>query len=231
MGLFGSKKPKEYPRFNITFEKCVGVIGGKIQYFYGIKKIELLTKTRPEYHVRLPKTYNGLPVLAILGQALRSYDFVDFKDTSIIMINANQGNPYGYPIYADFGYKEEDLRSWQGAIFTHDETHPIFNPLSFEPSDITYGCIATYAQKKEIYGASDYEKWLLAALEGNGRETSREKDGLFSFSLFEGEKPDWKNQIRFLVRNLKSHPNLAFKICAEKSSAVFDSYGYMCKDE
>jgi len=224
VGLFGFGKAKEEPKFRFTFDKCVGLIGGKIEYFYGLKKVEKLTKANPEYPIVIPKDYKGCSVLAILSQALSGYDYVADNGT-IMMINANQGNPYDRPISFRFGG-----RSWQGAIFTHDKTHPMFQPLSFEPSDIAYGMVATYSCSEEIYGDGDYNKWLHRQIEGNGKETQRVRNGLCDFSVFDGEEPDWENEIRFLVRKVNRGEPLAFKICRERSSAIYDKYGQMLEE-
>lgn len=220
MGLF-TKKPEfgDY-KFELTLRKCVGYVGGgSIQYFWGVKNVKEIQKKgkglhETFYRASIPDTHDGLPILVILGGALKNAPPVSVYCSNVIAINCNQGTPYGGPFVQ---LSPGVVPDWEGAIFTYDETHPLFAPLAFDPSDITYGMIATYWNEgAPRRGDWEYRKWIEEQLRGDGKGVSHNNNGLYKFQIFKsGQEPDWNSQRRFIVKNAdKLHP-FAFKCLDE----------------
>lgn len=229
MGLF-TKKPEfgDY-KFELTLRKCVGYIaGGAPQYFWGVKNVKEIQKkgkglNETFYRARIPDTHDGLPILVILGGALKSAPPISIARSNVIAINCNQGTPYGGP-YVNLGISRAD--DWQGTIFTFDERHPLFAPLAFDPSDITYGMIATYwndgAPRRDD---STYRKWLEEQLRGDGKGVSHNNNGLYKFHIFKkGMEPDWSTQRRFLVKDPDALNPFAFKCLDEVVSFTVEGF-------
>ena len=219
-------------KYEIKYKKCVGYVDGKLEYFWGVKKItEIEKKTKKGiglsefYRAEVPATHQGLPVRVILCGALKSAPpFSLFHADNLIAIDCNQGDSYGYGPFLKFGIGEDHL--WEGAIFTYDENDPMFAPLAFHPSDITYGLIATY-WNESVYrspNSTSYGEWLVKQLQGDGKAVNHRRDNLFNFKIFKGAEPDWDHQQRFLVKEVDKHLPFFFKCTDETSSEIYLTY-------
>jgi hypothetical protein len=223
MGLFSKKPVFGNYKYEVTLKKCVGYVAGEIQYFWGVKLVTEIQKKGQGYddlyRASIPEEYDGLPVLVILDGALKKAPPVRLG-SKLVAINCNQGTPYGGP-FVDFGVGS--VSKWQGAIFTFDETHPMFSPLAFDPSDITYGMVATYWNEGYEPSSLNYEKWLKEQLRGDGKDVGHNNNGLYSFTIFEGEQPDWNSMRRFLVKDLNAVHPFAFKCMNETVTVSYDA--------
>lgn len=218
MGLF-SKKQNNQPEMKLeyTFRKCVGFVGDEISEFYGVRSIDILERSNKK-SLLIPPTFNGLPVRVIFGRALANWRLPNINiHSNIIAINANQG-------YTDGGGPNVELYHffWRLAIFTYDENHEIFKPLSFVPSDLTYGMIG-YVPSKGI---------PLRALDGDGKTitgyTEYKHASLIQYDDYlrcDGAHVDWDNHVKFIVRKEYTDIPLVFKVIEKNEKGIFDSAG------
>lgn len=241
MGLFGKKKttptsfsaqPNSSVGYQYNFKKCRGYLGGEFVEFWAIASIRTPSGVHETgtFGLGIPSTHKGLPVRVILSGAIRGKR-VNLGDAyNLVAVSANQGDSYGGPYPYFMTTNDVNGARWNGAVFTFDERHAVFAPLSPSSQDVTYGLVSIYKPK---YGTQD-TKWLQEQLKGDGKHIGDLNGSLFSpvrplYMQVGGDKDrvDWTSNCRFLVHDIEKYGySLAFIVTEERSTQTYNASGF-----